>query len=729
MAVSMIGPKFYAWDRNGKPLAGGKLYTYQARTNAPKATYQSEDAVVENTNPVILNGEGYANVYLVGSYKMVLKDDKDNEIWSSDPVTASEASEWGNCLSATYLSPTSFSVAGNFVDKYEQNRKVRINNNAAEYAYSLIESSVYAAGVTTITVKDAVITTGISEVCLSIVSENSVPGIKAGTVNLESGASVQDYVDISGLDTVAALKAYDYSGLPENTKVKWDGYYEKGDGGGNKGLLKFGEHTDDGGSIFSVNSNTYIQAIHEDEINLLKYGATESDIDLNTASWLAAASDGNRDLLVPFRSIVGYTLNQTIEIKPNSKLRFEKGARVNGASSLAGLPVIKTKEGSGNDLLPPVIATTNIEIENPYITINGAGSIGIETGAGGHDIKITEPVIRSGDDASDQIGILESNCFNTDVSNPSIVLAGDNAVCRSVRNYKYESDGTTPATGYSVLTNTGNYRGTYKHTGDGSSALQLWSLNKKGDLNTGGASADGIYVGNSAFLTLRTALDTTSVDVRGPFTGLVIDAPHIENPRTFMRTGLSDVKAEVRSAKPQSAGDVFDIGSTGTVIECPNFSGFLTGGAPLMNLVSSSSVGQLVIHPASLSSAVFAELQNANLRFSTIRGKAFQRNFTSQTSYDVKFPFDDNVVITHANSGINFTVNLPVNAPIGVIVTASKTASGSLTLNPDASDRILFGGVTNTVGASVTTSDVGSTITVCKTSQGWVVLGYSGSWM
>lgn len=173
MAVSMIGPKFYAWDRNGKPLAFGKLYTYQARTNTPKPTYQSEDQVVENTNPVILNGEGYANVYLDGSYKMVLKDDKDNEIWSADPVTSAQAEEWVNCMAASYVSSTSFIISGNVTDKFQEGRRVRLDNNLTDYSYSKIISSLLSSGETVVTIFDPVVSTGILSVCTSIVGDES----------------------------------------------------------------------------------------------------------------------------------------------------------------------------------------------------------------------------------------------------------------------------------------------------------------------------------------------------------------------------------------------------------------------------------------------------------------------------------------------------------------------------------------------------------------------------
>jgi len=99
MAVSVIGPKFYAWASDtGAPLAFGKVFTYQAGTNTPKATFQSEDGVTENANPVILNGAGYAGIYLIGSYKIVVKDADDVEVWTADPVTDASGlqNEWVN---------------------------------------------------------------------------------------------------------------------------------------------------------------------------------------------------------------------------------------------------------------------------------------------------------------------------------------------------------------------------------------------------------------------------------------------------------------------------------------------------------------------------------------------------------------------------------------------------------------------------------------------------------
>ena len=68
------------------------------------------------------------------------------------------------------------------------------------------------------------------------------------------------------------------SKFSEDTKIIWDGYHTKGDGGGNKGLLKFGAHTADGGYIFSVDANTYIQAdLKGDNVSALKYGVRKFD--------------------------------------------------------------------------------------------------------------------------------------------------------------------------------------------------------------------------------------------------------------------------------------------------------------------------------------------------------------------------------------------------------------------------------------------------------------------
>lgn len=87
MASALIGAKFRAWANDGTPLAFGKVYTYKTGTTVPKVTYTTEAQTTPNANPVILNASGYADIYLDGSYKIVVKDAYDVEIHTTDPVS------------------------------------------------------------------------------------------------------------------------------------------------------------------------------------------------------------------------------------------------------------------------------------------------------------------------------------------------------------------------------------------------------------------------------------------------------------------------------------------------------------------------------------------------------------------------------------------------------------------------------------------------------------------
>ena len=78
-------------DKNGKRLSGGKVYTYEPGTLTPKATYTDALNLIPNTNPIILNESGEADIYLDGGYRMqvfdrygVLIQDVDNfRTWAS----------------------------------------------------------------------------------------------------------------------------------------------------------------------------------------------------------------------------------------------------------------------------------------------------------------------------------------------------------------------------------------------------------------------------------------------------------------------------------------------------------------------------------------------------------------------------------------------------------------------------------------------------------------------
>lgn len=93
-AIPWIIPQYL--DNNGKPLAGGKVWTYQAGTQIPAASFTDSFGNVPNTNPVILDGAGRASIWLVpGSYKVVLMDKNDNVIWTKDNIKPNDGGGGG----------------------------------------------------------------------------------------------------------------------------------------------------------------------------------------------------------------------------------------------------------------------------------------------------------------------------------------------------------------------------------------------------------------------------------------------------------------------------------------------------------------------------------------------------------------------------------------------------------------------------------------------------------
>ncbi|MFZ9845254.1 MAG: sialate O-acetylesterase [Candidatus Nanopelagicaceae bacterium] len=85
-------PKLQFFDANGNPLVGGKLYTYAAGTTTPLATYTDSTGASANTNPVILDSRGEANVWLEDAqYKFVLQDANSALIWTVDNINTADA--------------------------------------------------------------------------------------------------------------------------------------------------------------------------------------------------------------------------------------------------------------------------------------------------------------------------------------------------------------------------------------------------------------------------------------------------------------------------------------------------------------------------------------------------------------------------------------------------------------------------------------------------------------
>jgi len=89
MTVLTPAAKMQFFAASGIPLAGGLLYTYAAGTTTPSATYTDSSGGTANSNPIVLDARGEANVWLgAATYKFKLCDPTNTEIWTVDNISA-----------------------------------------------------------------------------------------------------------------------------------------------------------------------------------------------------------------------------------------------------------------------------------------------------------------------------------------------------------------------------------------------------------------------------------------------------------------------------------------------------------------------------------------------------------------------------------------------------------------------------------------------------------------
>ena len=157
------------FDDNGNFLAGGLIWSYAAGTTTPQAVYTDSTAATAWPNPITLDarGECGGEIWLTAgsSYKFVLESAPeygqthgeqisvfDEVTGVNDTVTIPSTNNWIEFAGTpTYISGTSFSVAGDQRSTFQVDRRLKSVNSGGTI-YSSILSRSYAAGATTVTV-------------------------------------------------------------------------------------------------------------------------------------------------------------------------------------------------------------------------------------------------------------------------------------------------------------------------------------------------------------------------------------------------------------------------------------------------------------------------------------------------------------------------------------------------------------------------------------------------
>jgi hypothetical protein len=184
MPAVKLSPLFNGQTVSGDgPASGYKVNAYAAGSSERLTMYTSSAGTVAQSNPVILDSNGYPGspIWLQTglAYKFVLTDADDNVVKTFDNISGvNDASlavdEWQvSGLTPTYISTTSFSVPGDQTSEFHVGRRLQMTTSGGT-RYGTISTSAYTTLTTVTVVLDSgTLDAGLSVVNLSILRADS----------------------------------------------------------------------------------------------------------------------------------------------------------------------------------------------------------------------------------------------------------------------------------------------------------------------------------------------------------------------------------------------------------------------------------------------------------------------------------------------------------------------------------------------------------------------------
>jgi len=189
--LSPIGNSVHYVDSDGKPLSGAQLFIYTAGASAKVATFKDSLGTANNTNPIILKGDGSTPypVWLNSDalYKFVLAPASDidpptSAIWSIDNISpvndvSANFDQWVVGPTPSFVSATSFSLVGDQTSNFHIGRRVKISQSGATVYGTITGSAFSIISTIDVSLDSGVIDTGIDGVWYALLTaENySVP--------------------------------------------------------------------------------------------------------------------------------------------------------------------------------------------------------------------------------------------------------------------------------------------------------------------------------------------------------------------------------------------------------------------------------------------------------------------------------------------------------------------------------------------------------------------------